>query len=209
MAIILVSDIFGKTPALVELANELNAELIIDPYNGIDMGFNSEADAYDYFTEHIGFDAYFTLLTKAINSIRLTSSTSLTPLTQAVNTPITLIGFSVGAAAIWRLSALKSTVNPIVNPAVNPKVNINNAICYYGSQIRNFTELEPRFNVKLIFPKSEPHFDVLALQNCLKTKPKVEIVNTEYFHGFMNLHSTNYVQSAYIEQVNLLRTSFN
>ncbi len=195
MAIILVSDIFGKTPALVELAEELNAELIIDPYCGIDMGFNSEADAYAYFIEHIGFDAYFTLLTEAINSI------GLTPLTQAVNTPITLIGFSVGAAAIWRLSAL--------NPTVNPKVKVNNAICYYGSQIRNFTELEPRFNVKLIFPKSEPHFDVLALQNCLKTKPKVEIVNSEYFHGFMNLYSTNYVQSAYIEQVNLLRTSFN
>jgi dienelactone hydrolase len=198
MAIILVSDIFGKTPALVELAEELNAKLIIDPYSGVDLGFKSEADAYAYFIEHIGFDAYFTLLTKAISSIGLTS---LTPLTEPFNTPITLIGFSVGAAAIWRLSALK--------PTVKPTVKIRNAICYYGSQIRKFTELEPRFNVKLIFPKSEPHFDVLALQNLLEIKPNVEVVNTEHFHGFMNQYSNNYVKTAYFEQIYLLRSSLS
>jgi len=39
MNIILISDVFGKTPAVIKLAKELNAKIIVDPYNGKAMGF--------------------------------------------------------------------------------------------------------------------------------------------------------------------------
>ncbi|MFT4776027.1 MAG: hypothetical protein ACI9B7_000395 [Oleispira sp.] len=39
MNIILVADVFGKTPALIKLSEELQTEVIVDPYNGMNMGF--------------------------------------------------------------------------------------------------------------------------------------------------------------------------
>ena len=90
MNLVLVSDIFGKTAALKALAEKLNAHSIIDPYGGVDMAFNSEQQAYEYFIQHIGLDEYVAILQKAIEPL-------------AGNT--ILIGFSVGASAIWSLSA--------------------------------------------------------------------------------------------------------
>lgn len=177
MALILVSDIFGKTPALLMLAKELNAESIIDPYNGVDMSFNNESDAYTYFTETIGFEAYVAHLRDVI---------------KAFSTAKTLIGFSIGASAIWRLSETVSTKH------------VNNAICYYGSQIRNYTEIVPQFDIDMAFPKHETHFDVLALQTELATKAKVKVVKTDYLHGFMNQLSSNYHPIAYQEHTKRL-----
>jgi len=57
MSIIIVSDIFGKTPALIGIGEELNAKAIVDPYDGQYMMFESESDAYSYFMKNIGFDA--------------------------------------------------------------------------------------------------------------------------------------------------------
>jgi len=178
MAIILVSDIFGKTPALTKLAKALNAEAIIDPYNGEDMSFDNESDAYDYFTKQVGLDTYFTLLNKAVSAFYSTK---------------TLIGFSVGASAIWALSEKESSHK------------VNNAVCYYGSQIRNHTEINPLFPIEMIFPKYEAHFDVTALQKKLATKTQVKIIKTDYLHGFMNYHSSNYNHNAYLEHLNMLR----
>jgi len=178
MNIILVTDIFGKTPALVKLSEELNAKVIVDPYGGVDMAFKDEAKAYSYFMENIGFDDYLSILLKKTESITSAS---------------TLIGFSIGASIIWKLSEMLSVKN------------VNRAICYYGSQIRNFKEVSPQFEVDLIFPKKEFHFDVLELQNELSRKKNVNTSKVEYLHGFMNLYSTNYNQTAYNLQLNWLR----
>ena len=178
MNIILVSDIFGKTPALVKLGEELNAKVVIDPYGGVDMAFKDEAEAYSYFMENVGLEDYFSMLLKTMESITSAS---------------TLIGFSIGASVIWKLSEKLSVKN------------VNRAICYYGSQIRNFKEVNPRFEVELIFPKKEFHFDVLELQNELSKKKNVNTKKVDYLHGFMNLYSTNYNQSAYNEQLNWLQ----
>ena len=178
MNIILVTDIFGKTPALIKLSEEINAKVIVDPYNGVNMAFKDEAEAYSYFVEHVGFEKYFLELLNVMGSITSAS---------------TLIGFSIGASAIWKLSENSSVTN------------VSCGICYYGSQIRNFKEVSPLFEVELIFPKKEPHFDVLELQAELSKKKNVKIMQTNYLHGFMNLYSSNYNQSAYIEQLNWLR----
>ena len=46
MNIILVSDIFGKTPALIQLGKAIGATAIIDPYDGVDMSFEDKSKAY-------------------------------------------------------------------------------------------------------------------------------------------------------------------
>ena len=89
MNIIIFSDVFGITPALIELAEQLRAENIVDPYQGKIMDFMSEAEAYSYFISKIGLDSY---VSKVLNIMAL------------VNCETTVIGFSIGASAIWKSS---------------------------------------------------------------------------------------------------------
>jgi len=182
MSVILVSDVFGKTPALVQLCEALNAKLIVDPYDGQYMSFANEAEAYAYFMAEIGFEVYLAKLKKTLESEQFVS---------------TLIGFSIGASLVWKLS---ETVNCD---------SMTRAICFYGSQIRNLTEVIPQINVELIFPKSEPHFNVSELQASLSKIPKVSTTKVDYLHGFMNAHSQNFNEQAYKEQIELLRRSIH
>jgi len=177
---IIVTDIFGKTPALIELSDAISANKIIDPYDGQMMGFENEAQAYDYFTVNVGLDVYVDKLSQMI---------------KAYSGDVTLIGFSVGAAAIWQLS--ESTSVRIINV-------VKCAICFYGSQIRHQTKLSPKFDVRLIFPISEAHFDVQALKCALANKPRVTIEQADFLHGFMNYHSENFDPIGYKKYLALL-----
>ena len=177
MNIILVSDVFGVTPALLAISEKLGSCTIVDPYNGQIMAFQNEAEAYSYFVKEIGLDNYLSGLLQAVESIKH---------------QVTLIGFSVGASIIWRLSEKEG--NDF----------IKQAFCYYGSQIRNFTQIKPRFKVCLVFPKSEPHFDIVELQKKLCRKANVKTENVEYLHGFMNYYSNNYNSFGCREHINLL-----
>ncbi|KGJ87435.1 hypothetical protein [Colwellia psychrerythraea] len=177
MSVILVSDVFGMTPALLKLKDSLAAKTIVDPYHGECMGFKNEAEAYSYFITTVGFDSYLEKILKVI--AQLDSKT-------------TLIGFSVGASAVWRLS-------------LNNKM-IKQAFCFYGSQIRNFSEIEPCFKVTLIFPNSEPHFDVTALKDELSKRPNVTTTQVEYLHGFMNYCSSNFNKVGYKKHITLLQS---
>ena len=177
MSIILVSDVFGVTPALLEISEKLGACSIVDPYEGQLMGFESEAEAYSYFVKTVGLDNYLTHLLRSV---------------QLIEHQTTLIGFSVGAAITWRLSEISGIQL------------IKQAYCFYGSQIRNFTHIEPNFEMNLVFPKSEPHFDVVELQNILSLKAKVNAERAEYLHGFMNYYSMNYSHSGYTKYIDYL-----
>jgi len=177
MNIIIISDVFGLTPALLALKDKLGAHTVIDPYEGKNMGFKNEADAYSCFITTVGLDSYLSTILKKLASL---------------DSPTRLIGFSIGASAIWRLS--QSNINNL----------IKQAFCFYGSQIRNFTQIEPCFEVNLIFPKSESHFDVVNLMNKLEVKLNVNITHVEYLHGFMNKHSNNFNNNGYQEYSALL-----
>jgi len=174
---ILVSDVFGITPALLEINKKLGANSIVDPYSGKIMGFQTEEEAYSYFINNVGLDNYLAKLKQVIKT--MTHQT-------------TLIGFSVGATAIWRLSEEKS--NNLVEEAY----------CFYGSQIRHFTDIAPRFKVNMILPISEPHFDIAKLQKIVSAKANVNVNKVEYLHGFMNYHSKNYNKAGYKEHIECL-----
>lgn len=178
---IIVADIFGKTPALIALANTINADVIVDPYSGEHMNFKNEAQAYNYFTENIGLDKYLETLLKTVKEC---------------SGECILVGFSIGASVIWQLSQLAS--KKITNKVIY-------ATCFYGAQIRHLTELSPKFDVKLIFPKKEPHFDVSALQQVLARKLNVTAIQVDFLHGFMNTHSNNFSHVAYEKYLGLLR----
>ena len=163
---LLISDIFGRTAALENMALELAGQVdIFDPYEAENRHFKDEAQAYDYFSLHVGLDKYTLNLNHYLkNNVE----------------PIELIGFSVGAAAIWRIS--NNTV----------LTHVKGAIGFYGSQIRNYTEITPLFPINLIFPKTESHFSVTELIADIVKKDQVSIEHTNFLHGFMNVHSNNF-----------------
>ena len=183
MKIFLVSDIFGRTPALETICNKLSTSSpdiqIIDPYNGFNHKFESQTHAYEYFMDNVGLKKYQHILKN-----RLTK----------YDANIVLIGFSVGASAIWGISHQPSLKH------------IQKAFCFYGSQIRQNINIHPLFDIELIFPKQEPHFNVDELINLLHKKALVTCIKTNGRHGFMNKLSTHFNPDFYKDFIQHLRT---
>ncbi|MFK7864628.1 MAG: dienelactone hydrolase family protein [Pseudohongiellaceae bacterium] len=168
---LIVSDIFGKTKQLEKIAQLMTGDVtILDPYGGKYMAFSNEDEAYQYFSSKVGLEQYALMLFEKIASEK---------------NNLQLIGFSVGASAIWMVSEHKELTN------------IADAVCFYGSQIRHYTGLTPIFSTQLIFPDSEKHFDVSKLINAVEKKENVNVVKTEYSHGFMNKQSLNFNQAGF------------
>ena len=166
--LVCVTDIFGRTPAVDELMSSFESHYllsIVEPYAAKFMDFGNEQLAYQYFTEHIGLVAYIGKLQAHI---------------QSLTGDVYLLGFSVGAAAIWALSAN------------NQLGSIKQAWIFYGSQIRHYQCLTPTFPITLYFPQSEMHFSVTELATNLQHKSHVKIEHTTFLHGFMNRYSANF-----------------
>jgi len=177
---IIVSDIFGRTSALEKIADALPGDVdIFDPYESKHMAFSSEAQAYAHFSSQIGLDAYADMLSKKVS---------------AQVKQLALLGFSVGASAIWKISEQRELEN------------VSDAICFYGSQIRDHMHITPRFPVQLIFPSSESHFLVSELIHSLEGKECVEIHRAKFLHGFMNAHSENFDQYGYDQFLKILKS---
>lgn len=168
---VIVSDIFGRTPALEALAGDAGSvTAIIDPYGGKEMGFGTESMAYEYFMAHIGIPAY-----KQQVAARLEESPQID----------LLIGFSVGAAAVWGISGSL------------PQEKIARAVCFYGSQIRHDIDVVPLIPMDQILPRKEPEFDIDDLAEILIVKPTVTVHKVPFLHGFMNRVSPNFSQTGY------------
>jgi dienelactone hydrolase len=179
MGKVIVSDIFGRTPALEDLAGAVGAVTdIIDPYGGKQMGFPTEPRAYDHFMTHVGIPAYEEILSSRLAEIPRVS---------------VLIGFSVGAAAIWGIS---QTLTP---------ERIGHAVCFYGSQIRHATDIVPGIRIKHILPGMEPGFNINDLAAALSGKKNITVHKTPYLHGFMNRLSPNFSRAGYADGLNRLR----
>lgn len=169
--VLVVADIFGYTAALARIADRLGDKtVIVDPYQGRDMQFANEAQAYEYFSQNVGLQAYTAICEQAV--------------TQA-GSHCRIIGFSMGASAIWCLSANSDYAH------------VNAALGFYGSQIRYHTDITPQFPFKLIFPASEQHFSVTELIDRLKHNSQIEIEQSHYLHGFMNSYSEHFNQQGY------------
>ncbi|WP_462158817.1 dienelactone hydrolase family protein [Pseudoalteromonas sp. GB56] len=167
---VIVSDIFGRTKALEALAYDLDAHKVIDPYAGSDLGFENEQHAYAHFTRHSSVDDYGAIVKEAISHYQ---------------EPITLIGFSVGAAAIWEMIG------------THQQEHVSGALLFYGGQIRTRTQLQPSCPTTLVFAHEEQHFDVLELMSSLSVKERVNCHRASGLHGFMNALSDNYNPHCY------------
>lgn len=166
MKCIIVTDIFGCTPELELQVNNLKGPVeILSPYGNQFIPFENEQDAYQHFMTKVGLDGYVSMLNAYI---------------ERAKDPLTLLGFSVGASAIWN-AAEQHSDNKVIG-----------ALLFYSSQIRHSLSLNPNFPIGLIFPKMETHFNVDDVIIELANKPSVNTTKLEYLHGFMNERSQNY-----------------
>lgn len=177
MLTVLVADIFGHTPELSKLAEEVAGQesLIIDAYSAVEISgqkrnFKNEQLAYDYFSNQIGLNSYALIVKKKLSEIK---------------EPFNLIAFSVGGSAVWlNASMLKDT-------------KVNRVLCFYASQIRHHITIQPSVAIELILPLNETHFDISELANQLKDTAQVTLHQSTYLHGFMNKRSENFNPLAY------------
>ena len=171
---VIITDIFGRTGELEELALRLSSgkghAAIIDPYDGRDKGFFDEAEAYACFTRTIAMDGY---IQKVEDWFKTRTD------------PVVVIGFSAGASALWAVSS---------RPVLHDRAR---AFCFYGSQIRHMADLNPKIETTLFFPVKEDHFDVSQMKAAVTGKPNVEVIQTGYLHGFMNRRSVNFDPEGY------------
>lgn len=184
MRLVVVSDIFGKTDAFVELAAEIGRGYqvveLLDPYGGSDHNFADEKKAYDYFQKHVGLKEY----SKKLSELLATKT----------KTACHLVGFSVGASALWLNSD---------KPLFHSETKI---VGLYSSQIRNYLEIKPQVEVELYFPRYEEHFDIEEVIGKLEGYRGVRCFLTNYLHGFMNKKSPNYNKSGYMKYLEILQT---
>lgn len=174
MKLVVATDIFGITTELVEwlhpIVEALELELeLVSPYpaSGAPVVPSSEAHAYQNFLKHGGLEFY---------------SNKLQHCFESQSQAFSALGFSAGAAAVWRVSATSSTF-------------IKQAVCFYGGQIRLNSDLQPQVPITLIWAQ-ESHFDVDALHQQLRQYPNMNSIVTKYAHGFINPLSAGFHQEA-------------
>jgi dienelactone hydrolase len=143
--------------------------------------YSEEGIAYLNFMENVGFTDAVHKLTKILLDVRNKYK------------KIYIIGFSVGATVAWLCSEEEC---------------IDGVVGYYGSRIRNYTQIVPRCPTILFFSQEEQPFNVDELISNLDKK---NIVIYKYFgqHGFSDPYSTKFneksAQNAFNEMLKFLK----
>jgi dienelactone hydrolase len=177
MNILIASDIYGITSELRSLARSLGeGAILLSPWAGDGCPYETEAEAHEAFVAADGLSAYAAKLSAA-----------------AGQSPVFIVGFSVGATAAWLYAAQTSC---------HAK---SRALLYYGSRIRYYTELLPTFPVRAIFAEHEAAFSPLGIVPLLASDSVDVHIVPGSRHGFMNPHSPGFSAKLYGEQVAMIR----
>ncbi len=103
---------------------------IISPYEKENETSNNQEAMYEYFHSVSSIDEYTYKVRDALTYI---------------NTPVILVGFSIGATVAWRLSNDRN-------------LPVQNFICIFGSRIRDYLDVKPVKSTSLFFSNDEKYF---------------------------------------------------
>ncbi len=169
-AVIILHEIYGLNEHILQIARDFLYKgydiYCPDFFSGKIFSYAEQEQAYDYFINHVKFEAYC-MVNQLIQSLR------------PKYRKIVLLGYSVGATIAWR-----STENGLLDCMVG----------YYGSRIRDYPDISPKCPALLLFAKKEKTFDVIKLANVLTDKAKIEILDGR--HGFCDPFGSNYCQKS-------------
>jgi dienelactone hydrolase len=164
MKTIIASDIYGRTPALMALAGELDRQaVVLSPWDGEGCPFATEQEAHRAFVAGEGVAGYAARVTAA-----------------AGDGPAFLVGLSAGATAVWLHTA---------GAGCHPD---SRAVLFYGSRIRNHLALRPRCRVQAIFAEIEAAFDPKTIIAQIVSENVTVHIEPRAAHGFMNPLSPGY-----------------
>lgn len=187
-AALIVTDVFGHTPAIDSLARQLAVDAtIISPFADPARQFRSEQEAYQAFIAGGGIARYTEKITHVLGQAAIPFQLAL--------------GFSVGASALW-LSVAESREN---NVSANIP-GIRNAVLFYGSRIREYRMLRPTCPVRLIFAEQEAAFEPAGLVQDLRQRGHPAEIRPGSKHGFMNAYSRGYCVQSYTRYLDELST---
>lgn len=179
--LLVVTDIFGATPALQSALARLQADAaqqaggtpavalqihICQPLSCMsgEAVFANDQAAYQAFVQQGGLDSYLQQVNGALTDQQ----------------PDLLLGFSAGAAALWcALNHTGGTTGP------------HKALLCYGGQIRQHHQSAPKVPVTCLW-SDETHFDVVALQQQLRHYNNLRQLHWPQHHGFINPHSAGF-----------------
>lgn len=179
MTFLIITDIFGLCSATDKLQDHLKSQgakvIILDPYQGQCLDFIDAGAAYLAFIKDMGHEAFYQA---GLDLVKKTS-------------PTCVIGFSAGASVAWRLVA-------------NHTFKFDQVVCFYPSQIRHHSQLQPSSPCRLILPSFEASFDVKQMADKLSHYSHLEVIKSNYGHGFMNPKSAEYRLKAETEGYQML-----
>ena len=174
-AIIVLHEIYGINQHIQLVCEKfsMNGYNIICPnLIGLTQPFNYELEegAYQHFKNSIGFDSAVQQVKQVIIQAKKQYK------------HIYLLGYSVGATIAWLCSEEENMCDGIIG--------------YYGSRIRDYTNITPKCPVLLIFATEESSFNVQKLVNTLE-KGNVNVYTLMGKHGFSNPFSKNYCEQSF------------
>lgn len=132
--------------------------------------YSEEAIAYQNFRQNVGFD-----------SARQQVETISRQISREYKR-VFLVGFSIGATLSWLCSQNRDLYAGVVG--------------FYGSRIREYTQIDPACPVLLFFPRQEASFAVDDLINTLAGKAAVRTIKVDALHGFADPWSKHYCKEA-------------
>lgn len=183
-AIIVVHEIYGRNKHMQAICDSFTVHgfdvLCPNLIKREPYDYSEEDAAYKNFMENVGF-------TKASEEIK-----QLAINLKNTYEKVFVIGYSVGATIAWLCSV---------------DSNIDGVVAYYGSHIRNYSELMPNCPTLLFFPEEETAFNVDELIAIL-TKKQITVGKLSGQHGFSDPYSASYnkqsAQTAFNEMIPFL-----
>jgi dienelactone hydrolase len=141
--------------------------------------YGRQEDAYWYFMNYIGFEPAAKRVTFLIRQ------------EESEYRHIFLLGFSIGATIAWLCGGDAAAAGEGFHCGGN-LIRCDGIIGYYGSRIRDYTNVTPKCPALLIFAGEETSFDPADLQKELSGKANTEVHILKGRHGFADSFSDNY-----------------
>ena len=168
--VIVLHEIYGINAHIQTVCERLftkGYKIICPNLIGLNHPFNydSEEEAYHHFMNNIGFDSAVQQVKQVIAGAKKEYK------------HVYLLGYSVGATIAWLCSDEENSCDAIIG--------------YYGSRIRDYSSINPKCPVLLIFPTEEKAFNVQKLVNSLEKK-NICVYMLDRKHGFSDPFSKNY-----------------
>ena len=167
---VLLHEIYGINQHIKYYAEQLfngNFDVYVPNLLNKEMPFSYEEEetAYRNFIDNIGFEKARKQVVALINELSKKYK------------EIHVIGFSIGATIAWLCSDQKE---------------VHKVVGFYGSRIRQFTDIVPEAEVLLVFGEHEKSFNPRDLQRNFSHYSNVLVKIVDGEHGFADPYSPKY-----------------